>query len=133
MGATQTLSSARPSDTSSDRPSTPDVQRAAAHLVDYRDGLAGHLMWLAKDTAELSADEQTIVVHRLLLVLGKDEAMRRGAQITTLAGAAWGIFAEIGAERLATVDTLRAVCRDTATAVRDELYRDACACREVAR
>lgn len=123
--STQLAIEARPSDTSSR-----DAMEAARHLVDFRDGLAGHLMWLAKDTAELSASEQTVIVHRLLLVLGRDEAMRRGAQISTLAGAAWGIFAEIGAERLATVDVLRKVCVDAATAVRDELYRDTCVCRE---
>lgn len=130
MSTQQTI--VRPGYDTSSRTSA-DVQRAAAHLVDYRDGLAGHLMWLAKDTAGLSADEQTIVVHRLLLVLGRDEAMRRGAQISALAGAAWGIFAERGAERLATVDVLRAVCVDTATAVRDALHRDSCICGEAGR
>lgn len=104
------------------------VAHAAHALVDYRDGLATHLMWLAKDTAELSADEQTAIVARLLFVLGKSESMRRAAQIATLADACWGIFREIGAERIATVDTLRRVCVDTATAVRDELHRDSCLC-----
>lgn len=109
---------------------TAAVVTAAGHLAEYRDGLAGHLMWLAKDTAELSADEQTAIVHRLLLVLGKAEAMRRAAQIATLATPCWGIFREVGAQRIASVDLLRRVCTDTATAVRNELYRDTCICRD---
>jgi hypothetical protein len=110
-----------------DNPTRAAVE-AAAHLVAYRDGLAGHLMWLAKATADLSADEQTHVIARLFQVLGDKEAMRRAAQIATLATPCWGIFAEIGAQRIASVDLLRAVCRDTATAVRDALHRDSCVC-----
>lgn len=112
---------------------TTEVATAAAHLVDYRDGLAGHLMWLAKETAELSADEQTYIIERLFLVLGKEEARRRAAQITTLATPCWGIFAEIGAERIKSVNLLLAVCRDAATAVRDEFHRDSRCCNGVAR
>lgn len=107
---------------------TADVVEAAQHLVAFRDGLAGHLLWLAKETAELSADEQTAVVQRLLLVLGPAESMRRAAQITTLTTPCWGIFAEIGADRIASVDLLRKVCVDTATAVRDAMHRDSCIC-----
>lgn len=105
-----------------------DVAAATRHLVAYRDGLATHLVWLAKATADLASNEQTEVFARLLAVLGPDEAMRRGAQIATLTTPCWGLFAEIGAQRIASVDLLRRVCVDTATAVRDAMHRDSCIC-----
>jgi hypothetical protein len=108
---------------------TSDRAAAAAHLVAYRDGLAGHLLWLAKATATLPADEQTYIVERLFAGLGPAEARRRGAQIATIATSCWGDFQEKDVvKRLAEVDILRAVCLDTATAVRDAMHRDSCVC-----
>jgi hypothetical protein len=128
MGAIETLEPpkvTRTSDTSSR-----DVMEAAGHLVDFRDGLVGHLMWLAEQTSVLSAPDAAVVVQRLLLVFGRDESYRRAVQIVTLSTPCWGDFRERGAERLASVDLLRAVCRETATAVRDKVYGAACVCRE---
>lgn len=112
-------------DTTSD-PRT--VLTAAQHLVAFRDGLAGALLDLAEVTADLSNDAAACRLARLCAVLGPDEAYRRGVRITGIAGAVWGIFADIGAEKAHALATLRAVCHDTATAVRDELHRDSCLC-----
>jgi hypothetical protein len=125
------LSSAQGYDTSTDVPTARDAMVAARHLVDYRDGLVGALMWTAEQTADLSCPDSAVVLQRLLLVLGKDEAYRRAAQIATLATPCWGMFREIGAQRIASVDLLHKVCRDTANAVRDEMQRDSCICRDV--
>lgn len=113
-------------------PSTTATVTAARNLTAYRDGLFAHLMWLAQATAELPANEQTYIVQRLMAVFPRDESMRLAAQISTLATPCWGIFKEVGAQRLASVNLLRSVCLNTATAVRDELHRDACLCRDTA-
>lgn len=113
--------------------STRATVEAASHLVAYRDGLMGHLMWLAQDTTNLSGPDAAVVIQRLLLVLGKDESYRRGVQISHLATTCWGDFRDtVPGRRLATVDVLRRVCLDTATAVRDAIHRDSCVC-EVTR
>jgi hypothetical protein len=110
-----------------DNPTRAAVE-AAAHLVAYRDGLFAHLMWLAEATSSLSAPGATEVFARLLAGLGNHEAMRRAAQIVTLAEPCWGQFRTRGAERIADVEIVRMVCLDTATAVRDALHRDSCVC-----
>lgn len=117
-------------DTTSD-PRT--VLTAAQHLVAFRDGLAGALLDLAEVTVDLDNDTAATRLARLCAALGPDEAYRRGVRITHLAGGVWGIFAEIGAEKAHTLATLRLVCRDTATAVRDELHRDSCICRNATK
>lgn len=115
-----------------DNPTRATVE-AAAHLVAYRDGLMGHLMWLAERTTSLSGPDAAVVFQRLLVVLGKDESYRRGVQISHLATTCWGDFRDaVPARRLASVDLLRRVCLDTATAVRDAIHRDSCVC-EVTR
>lgn len=125
---TELLSSPHGYDTS-----TRASAEAASHLVAYRDGLMGSLMWMAEQTSDLSCPDAAVVVQRLLLVLGKDESYRRAVQITTLATPCWGIFRQVGYERIKSVDLLRRVCLDTATAVRDAVFRDACVCRDVTR
>ena len=111
-------------------PDTEAVVAAAQHLVAYRDGLFAHLMWLAEATSELSAPDQAIVFERLLVALGETEARRRAAQISVLATPCWGIFREIGQQRIASVEVLRRVLLDTATAVRDAVHRDCLAITE---
>src|SRR5688572_7798448 len=108
--------------------STRATIEAIHHLIAYRDNLFAHLMWLAEATSELAANEQAAVFERLFIILGADEAKRRAAQISVLATPCWGIFREIGAQRIASVDLLRRVLLDTATAVRDAMHRDSCVC-----
>lgn len=104
------------------------VVAAARHLVDFRDGLAGALLDMAEVTADQDCPTAAGRISRLLVALGPDEAFRRGAQITHIAGTVWGLFAEIEPARTATLATLRSVCHDTATAVRDALHRDSAVC-----
>jgi hypothetical protein len=104
------------------------VVHAARHLVDFRDGLAGALLDLAEVTADQDCPTAAARLARLLVALGPDESWRRGVQITHLAGAVWGMFPDIEPERSGRLAVLRAVCHDTATAVRDALHRDSCVC-----
>lgn len=115
---------------------TPDISTtpagvvftAAKHLVEHRDGLAGVLLFLARHTADMSCPDAAAVISMALAGLGADEAHRRGAQIAHLATPCWGFFRDVPDRRENALAVLRAVCHDTATAVRDALHRDSCVC-----
>lgn len=113
-------------------PPTAATVTAAVHLTEYRDGLFAHLMWVAEHTADDTPMAAADVLGRLLAVLSREDRERRAYRITHIAGQCWGLFPDNGERRDEALATLRAVCRDTATAVRDELHRDACLCRPMA-
>lgn len=104
------------------------VVHAARHLVDFRDGLAGALLDMAEVTAEQDCPAAATRIARLLTALGHDEAWRRASQIAHLGTPCWGYFREVPERRENALATLRAVCQDTATAVRDALHRNSCVC-----
>jgi hypothetical protein len=108
---------------------TAAVVTAAVHLTLYRDGLVGGLMWLAEHTAEETPADAADIIARFLLVLEPVDRDRRALRITTIAGDCWGYFPEKGERRAEALATLRAVCKDTATAVRDVFHRDCCICQ----
>ena len=113
-------------------PPTAATVTAAVHLTQYRDGLFGHLMWVAEKTCTETPMDAAVVIGRLLAVLGREDRERRAYRITHIATDCWGLFPKQGERRDEALATLRAVCRDTATAVRDELHRDVCLCRNTA-
>ena len=104
------------------------VVSAARHLVDFRDGLAGALLDMAEVTADQDCPAAATRIARLLTALGHDEAWRRASQIAHLGTPCWGLFRAVPERRENALATLRAVCHDTATAVRDALHRNSCVC-----
>lgn len=113
-------------------PSVADVVEATRHLHDFREGLAEALEVQAMRATEYMPDNGKAQLEPLLRALGGERSQRFAERMYRIASdltAGW----QPNVDPDKALETLHAVIHEAVNAVMEELYRDACVCREVAR